>query len=100
MLQKAQLAGADFLLMVDSDMNPDAYLSTNWNKLGVDPSARSFIDFSGTVRATIVDFFHHAAAEESEFLGVSYSSPHLEVWSTRMEEFGSGVYGDDEDRSG
>jgi len=36
------------------------------------------------------------ARRKELLLGVSYSSPHLEVWSTQTDGFGFGVYGDDD----
>ena len=45
-LEAAKRAGADLVVMVDSDMKPDAYLASNPNRLGADPLARPFWDTS------------------------------------------------------
>ena len=40
-----------------------------------------------------MDFKEIQAARRKEILfGLSYSSPRLEIWSTRIEGFGSGTY--------
>lgn len=43
-VEAAKAAKADFLVMIDNDMKPDAYLSTNPNNLEVDPNAKPFWD--------------------------------------------------------
>lgn len=43
-LEAAKAAKADYVLMVDNDMKPDAYLESNVNALGVDPQAKPFWD--------------------------------------------------------
>lgn len=45
-VEAAKADGSDFLLMIDSDMSPDAYLATNKNRLDTDSSALPFWDSS------------------------------------------------------
>lgn len=45
-VEAAKAAKADYLVMVDSDMLPDAYLPSNKNRLDTDSSARPFWDSS------------------------------------------------------
>lgn len=45
-LHEAQQAGADYLMMIDNDMKPDAYHPDNPNRLDMDTSAQAFWDSS------------------------------------------------------
>lgn len=45
-IEQAKKLGADYLLMVDNDMAPDAYHVGNPNKVGIDVHARPFWDTS------------------------------------------------------
>ena len=45
-VEAAKADKADFLLMIDNDMKPDAYLATNKNRLDTDSSALPFWDSS------------------------------------------------------
>jgi hypothetical protein len=45
-IKQAKKAGADVVVMIDSDMKPDAYLPGNPHALGHDPLARPFWDSS------------------------------------------------------
>jgi len=45
-VEKARAKGVDYLLIVDNDMNPDAYHASNEHRLGVDPGAKKFWDSS------------------------------------------------------
>jgi hypothetical protein len=45
-VEAAQLYGVDLLLIMDSDMNPDAYLHTNSRKIGIEPAAKAFWESS------------------------------------------------------
>jgi hypothetical protein len=45
-LETALSQEVDFLLMIDADMSPDAYLPTNPHRLGLDPTAEPFWDSS------------------------------------------------------
>jgi hypothetical protein len=42
-LEVAKAKKVDFVIMVDSDMNPDAYWRGNPNRLGFDPNAKEFV---------------------------------------------------------
>lgn len=45
-VEAAKAARADFLVMIDNDMKPDAYLGSNTNRLDIDSSAQPFWDSS------------------------------------------------------
>ena len=45
-VEAAKAERSDFLVMIDNDMKPDAYLATNTNRLDADSSARPFWDSS------------------------------------------------------
>lgn len=45
-IEAAKKSGVDFLVMVDNDMKPDAYLPANPHKLLPDPTARPFFESS------------------------------------------------------
>jgi hypothetical protein len=45
-MEVAKKKGMDLVVMVDSDMKPDAYLASNPNRLGADPHARPFWDMA------------------------------------------------------
>ena len=46
MVEAAEIYKTDLLLILDSDMNPDAYLHTNPRKLGIEPAAKAFWESS------------------------------------------------------
>lgn len=45
-VKDALKAEVDFICMIDNDMKPDAYLQSNNNKMGVDPTAKPFWESS------------------------------------------------------
>ena len=42
-VKRAREAGVDYLVMIDNDMSPDAYLATNPYRIGTDPLAKPFL---------------------------------------------------------
>jgi hypothetical protein len=59
---------ADLLLIIDSDMNADAYLHTNRNKIGIDLNAKPFFD-------TALDFILNRYHREPCVVAAPYCGP-------------------------